>query len=251
LKRFFRNAFLSRVAGIPNRLGFETDGRAPLLTRTVPYREDRNIVLTCLSLLPLVGQPVPDPVSYRYPASAADASVAAGLLSACGAPDRPYACIHCGATTQTAHRLAAGAVKAIVDVITRELALFPVLMLGPGDAGAVAEARVALGGDAYAVCDFRPHPVRVTVEALRGASLFVGHDSGPAHLAALAGTPEVVCYVDRPDMAAHLAKWTPWQEPCATCVVPEAAPADLVREAFVKAVEGLHIESGRRVSPSR
>jgi ADP-heptose:LPS heptosyltransferase len=241
LKRFFRNAFLARLAGIPNRFGFDTGGRAPLLTKTVPYREDRNIVLTCLSLLSLLGQSEQGVAPYQYPACDADAAIAAGLLAGCGAADRPYAFIHCGATTQASHRLTAGAIKALHSAIARQLSLVPILMMGPGDESVVAEARIAFGRDGPAVCDFRPHSVRVTIEALRRARLFVGQDSGPAHLAALAGTPEIVYYVERSDMAMHLAKWKPWQEQCATCVVPEAPAEDLVLGAFARAVETLRL----------
>jgi ADP-heptose:LPS heptosyltransferase len=209
--------------------------------------------LTCLSLLSLFGTFDQDAVSYQYPTSDADATIATGLLAGCGVGCRPYALVHCGATTQAAHRVTVEAVKAVVRVIARQWSLVPVLMMGPGDEAVVAEARAALGGDDYAVCDVRPHRVRVTIEAMRRARLFVGHDSGPAHLAALVGTPELVFYVERPDMAMHLAKWRPWQAQCATCVVPDAASADVVCGAFVRAAESLRVESPNpgtaRVSP--
>jgi heptosyltransferase-2 len=54
-KRFFRNGFLAFLSGAKERIGFETNGSAPFLNRTIPYQDDRDIVELNLQLAFLLG----------------------------------------------------------------------------------------------------------------------------------------------------------------------------------------------------
>ncbi|MBI3681296.1 MAG: glycosyltransferase family 9 protein [Acidobacteria bacterium] len=65
-----------------------------------------------------------------------------------------------------------------------------------------------LGDDLSAFRPFRAHsgPLEQTKSLLRSASLFIGNDSGPAHMAAALGIPLVVLF-----SVSDPAVWAPWK----------------------------------------
>jgi ADP-heptose:LPS heptosyltransferase len=75
-------------------------------------------------------------------------------------------------------------------------ALDPVFIAGPGeDLSAFSEFETVVGA-----------PLESTKSLLAGSSLFVGNDSGPAHLAAAFGVPVVVLFGTSDPVI-----WAPWQ----------------------------------------
>lgn len=60
LKRSFSAAALAFLAGIPERIGFNTEGRGFLLTRRVPYQQNDHEIDSFLSLLTAAGLPIHD-----------------------------------------------------------------------------------------------------------------------------------------------------------------------------------------------
>lgn len=60
LKRSFSSAALATLAGIPERIGFDTEGRGWLLTKRVPYRKGIHEVDCFLDVLEAAGVPVRD-----------------------------------------------------------------------------------------------------------------------------------------------------------------------------------------------
>lgn len=60
LKRSFSSALLAFLAGIPERIGFDTECRGWLLTKRVPYRLDRHERDCFLDVLHQAGVPVED-----------------------------------------------------------------------------------------------------------------------------------------------------------------------------------------------
>lgn len=80
LKRSFSSAALAFLAGIPERIGFNTEGRGWLLTRQFPYRQDAHEVDCFLDGLTAAGIPV---TQGRYLESWGNAQAhqkAAGIL---------------------------------------------------------------------------------------------------------------------------------------------------------------------------
>lgn len=78
-----------------------------------------------------------------------------------------------------------------------------VVNLGPGDEGVAHEVRRDLSGLAITADSF---DARQLIALAAGSSIFVGNDSGPAHIAAAAGKPCVVIFgVTNP------TQWHPWQ----------------------------------------
>jgi lipopolysaccharide heptosyltransferase III len=74
---------------------------------------------------------------------------------------------------------------------------------------------VFIAGDGEDLSVFRPYrtiigaPLGEIKSLLAGASLFLGNDSGPAHMATAFGLPVVVIFG-----ASDPANWRPWRTPC-------------------------------------
>lgn len=110
-----------------------------------------------------------------------------------------YAVIHAGAAYET-KRWATEHFRVVGKEIERSHGLRPVFVLGPGDTGLAEElsefdVRAALR-------------LRELKSLLAGARLFVGNDSGPAHVAAAFGVPAVVIFG-----SSDSAVWCPWRTP--------------------------------------
>ena len=110
-----------------------------------------------------------------------------------------YAVIHAGAAYET-KRWAVEHFRVVGKEIERSHGLRPVFVLGPGDVGLAEElsefdVRGAL-------------PLTELKSLLAGAQLFVGNDSGPAHVAAAFGVPAVVIFG-----SSDSAVWHPWRTP--------------------------------------
>lgn len=107
----------------------------------------------------------------------------------------PYAVIHAVAATPAKTWRAQG-FKALAEHLQHEHNLEPVFIAGPGeDLSAFGSFRTIAGA-----------PLGQTKSLLRGASLFVGNDSGPAHMAAAFGVPVVVLFGPSDPIA-----WAPWR----------------------------------------
>ena len=113
-----------------------------------------------------------------------------------GEPD-PYAVIHAGAAYAT-KTWAAGSFRAVARDLRERHRLAPVLVAGPGE-GALALR--------FADLDVRLGlPLPALVSLIAGARVFVGNDSGPAHVAAAFGVPCVVIFGSSDSSA-----WHPWR----------------------------------------
>lgn len=146
----------------------------------------------------------PVPPARIYPQPDALAAVESILAGAGVAPGRPYAVLQPGAAFAT-RRWPVANFPPLIDWLASERHLAPVILLGPGERELRAEAASAFG-------DF--HPPAVVVEGLdlrqmialiSRARLFVGHDTGPTHVAAATGRPVVEIFGSSlPDY------WRPW-----------------------------------------
>jgi ADP-heptose:LPS heptosyltransferase len=104
----------------------------------------------------------------------------------------------------------------------------PVILAGPGDD--------VQGFEQYEV--IRSAPLGEVAGLLKAASLFVGNDSGPAHMAAACGTPLVVLFGGASDAVV----WAPWKAAAARQMVRERISDIAIREV-VEAVEWLKVRA--------
>lgn len=123
------------------------------------------------------------------------ASVPAAPGRSALAPDHRYAVIHPLAATGEKTWPAAGFVEA-ARFIAQSMHLEPVFIGGPGeDLSAFQKWRTVNGA-----------PLAEVARLMRDASLFLGNDSGPAHVAAAFGLPLVVLFGP-----SDSSIWAPWR----------------------------------------
>lgn len=145
----------------------------------------------------------------------------ASLYAAARFPhDRQYAVIHPMASAAS-KTWPPGRFLEVAAHLDRALGLEPVFIGGPGeDLSAFSGYRC-----------FSGQPLEDTKSLLASASLFVGNDSGPAHMAAAFGLPAVVLFAFSDPVV-----WAPWKTPAEQIIEP-AGMAALPVSRVIGAVE--------------
>jgi ADP-heptose:LPS heptosyltransferase len=113
------------------------------------------------------------------------------------APPGPYAVIHPLAATAE-KTWAAPYFFELAQRLSQSFELEPVFIGGSGEDLSPFHNWRTLSGT----------PLRELAQLMRGAALFVGNDSGPAHVAAAFGVPEVVLFGP-----SDAEIWAPWRTP--------------------------------------
>jgi len=222
----FEAALLARLAGIPRRAGWRTDGRGLLITHGRKMRRDdlaRHHVWQFFKPARFAGAMPPPPGELRveFPLTAADGEEARRLLASAGLDECPFLiAVHPAASkpprawhprrfAEAARRVAAPRGGAVL------------LLGGPDDAAVAAELRAELGCRHVDLTGRTS--VRTMTALLARAGLFLGNDSGPMHLAAAAGTPVVALFgPGSPERTGPISE--PWRcrvitrrYPCSPC----------------------------------
>ena len=224
-KRFFRNGLLSYLSGARERVGFRTEGKAPFLTRTIPYEQDVHIVDLNLRLAGLLGATSTNRSMELFltPEDRAQAKVAAGA--------GPYIVAHYGGTTTAPDYFPAAHFGGLLKRLVSEGERVLFVGTGPAELKRASDLSSVLDNSGAAM----NLPVRVTAALIESAALFVGFNSGPAHLAAAVGTPEVVFFRRNQDSEHELRKWAP-VSPLARAFVPPMASDDPAWPEFLDTV---------------
>jgi ADP-heptose:LPS heptosyltransferase len=137
---------------------------------------------------------------------------------------RPYAVIH--ATAAASYKTwRAGGFLAVAGHLERARAWEPVF-IGGGDDDLTPFHRYRVVAGA---------PLSEVKSLLAGASMFVGNDSGPAHMAAAFGIPLVVLF-GRLD---HQAIWAPWKAVAARTLASPEGIFGIETEDVIAAIEQL------------
>lgn len=208
--------FLTRATGARHRVGLKTYQYAQLHNHQAPSpmllwgQQKTHSVEQQLALLGWTGVPVTDrPRTHLAVTSAAAATIEQRLAEA-GLADRQIALIHPStafATKQWAPKNFARVAEALAD---RGLA--PVAVAAP-DEHNVIEA--LLEESAVRIVSFELSLPEVAALAAR-SQVFVGNDSGIAHIAAAVGTRSVVIFG-----SSNVAHWRPWNKAAAEVVFEE------------------------------
>ena len=142
-------------------------------------------------------------------------------------PDRrPYAVIHPFASAPGKAWPAARFVE-----IARSLSLEPVFLAGPIDDLAPFEEFQTSRGS-----------LKVTKSLLAGASLFIGNDSGPAHIAAAFGIPVIVLFGPSDPVT-----WAPWRTESRVLTAPSISD---ISTAEVLSASGASFSLQGRLEPA-
>lgn len=111
-------------------------------------------------------------------------------------PARPYAVFHVAAAYET-KRWSAENFRQVAEAVRTRHGLEPVFLAGPGEDDLL---------ERFPEYETRPAPGIAGIKnLLAGASLFVGNDSGPAHIAAAFGVPCAVIFG-----SSNSTVWGPW-----------------------------------------
>jgi heptosyltransferase-2 len=200
-------ALILWVAGVRRRVGWDCGGGGFLLTDSAKFVPGRPEMESRLALMKLIGIDAPDSLlakaAWLVPPAAARSSVRMKLERS-GISAGPLFVFHIGAGTAAKRWLASHWQELLGRAIVEYGA--SVILLGGRSERPIADA--VLGDRVWPGVENWTGRITVPEMAaiIQRADLFVGADSGPAHLASAVGTPAVVLFsgTNRP------RQWRPW-----------------------------------------
>ncbi len=191
LPNSFATALVARLAGIPERWGYATDGRAPLLTRrcrvpaAVRGRSQVYYYRAMLEGLGLATDGAPDATLACPEAWAAEG---ASLLG----DDGPWIGVNAGAAYGSAKRWLPERFAAAADLVARRVGAKVAIVGGAAE----REIGATIAGELRAPSRLLAGETTLAglVGVLSRLRLLLTNDSGPMHLAAALGTPLVAVF---------------------------------------------------------
>lgn len=206
--------FLTRATGAKHRVGFETYQYAGLHNHLAPSplllwgRNQTHSVEQQLSLLGWTGVPVSDrPPTQLAVTDPAAAAIETRLKSA-GLADAPFAVIHPVAAFATKQWAAENFGQVATELSARGL---PVVAIAtPNESSVIEELTRHTTAPVMACTDLSLPEITAL---LRRARLFIGNDSGIAHMAAAIRAPSVVIFG-----SSNRVHWRPWSTAVAEVV---------------------------------
>jgi predicted lipopolysaccharide heptosyltransferase III len=211
-----RSSLLTWLSGAPVRIGYQVAGRSWMYTRRVPRPRalrPRHSVENQWDLLAALGIDPPDPAGnpVEMPVDPAIAHAVDDRLTRAGVPNGAAIVVVHVSAGNPFRRWPTDSFTTLVHALAiRDRARRIVITSGPSDRDAagrvVAAARAALGAgreEQVVSCgDFSLVELRALLDR---ASLYIGGDSGPLHVAATSTVPVVGLY--GPTLPARSAPW--------------------------------------------
>ena len=207
---------LARATGARRRVGFATYQYAKLHSELAPSasslwgQQKTHSVEQQLALLGWTGVPVSDRPRTRLGIAPEPAESVAQQLAAAGLNERKIALLHPAAAFDT-KRWATENFARVAEYLS-ERGYAPIAIAAPNESeivqGLVNQSRAE-------ILRLQLSLPEVTALAAR-SQLFVGNDSGIAHIAAAVGTPSVVIFG-----SSNIAHWRPWNRAAAEVVFEE------------------------------
>lgn len=193
LPNSFRSALGPFLAAVPERVGYATDGRSALLTRTLPPppRNEHQLRDYDPLLRSLAIEPDPDPPRLPLPPAALDRAEAALSRAGLATGADGLVVLAPGAAFSWTKRWPADRFGRLGEEL-RARGFAPAIAVGPGEEGLAGAVSDAAGG-ALPTLGADLGPVELAAVLAR-ARVVVANDSGPMHLAAAVGTPVVAMF---------------------------------------------------------
>jgi heptosyltransferase-2 len=202
-------ALLAFLAGIPERMGYATDGRRLFLSRPVPVTEE---ILSLhhaeyyLRLLAELGVPRPEAPRLSLRVTEEERRSMRSRLDGLGVPEgRRIVGINPGATYGSAKRWFPDRFAKVADALSEEWDAAVVLMGSAPEAPLAAEIETAMGRKVVNLAGRTT--VREVMALLASCSFLVTNDSGPMHIGAAFGVPLVAIFGP-----TDWRKTSPWTE---------------------------------------
>lgn len=196
---------LTRATGATHRVGYATYQYARLHNHLSPSplllwgQQKTHSVEQQLALLGWTGVPVSDRPPTRLAVTPEAAAEVSRRLSLAGLEGREFAVVHPAAAFATKQWATDKFARVVEFLAKRGIAV--VSIAGPSETAVLNELT---NESSVRVVSFDLSLPEVTALAAR-ARLFVGNDSGIAHIAAAAGAPSVVVFG-----SSNIAHWRPW-----------------------------------------
>jgi ADP-heptose:LPS heptosyltransferase len=219
-----RSMWLTAASGAEIRAGFAHHAYSFLYTAKIPRAqeilgEDRRVHTAEHMASAMFWMGVPRTAIPR-------AQLAAQRNAETALPAAAYVVFHPFASTPE-KTWPAGRFLAVARHLRDKAGLEPVFLAGPADdPGAFAQFRVV-----------RNAPLAQVKSLMAGAQLFIGNDSGPAHIAAAFGVPVVVLFGP-----SDPVNWAPWRTEGHVLTNPDAIGLISVEEVVV-AAEALRVRA--------
>ncbi len=179
--------------------------------REVWGRDDLHTVENQLALFKWLGVPTPLPLPPTSVVADPAADIAVRSRIASDMLDGRYAVVHPTASTANKQWASIGFTETM-EFLHEKYGLPSVVIGTPCESGEIRSIVQKARTPAVALCDA---PLSEVIALIGRSSVFVGNDSGPAHIAAAMGIPQVVIFVH----GASINTWRPWTD----------APAQIVR----------------------
>ena len=212
------------AAGVPLRVGYATPGTEQFLNLPVDFYEEGHAVVQTLKLIEAaaarlgatVNGGLVESATGRLVPTQADEAIAEAILSeASEAGARPVV-FQIGSGWPLKNWVPARWGELAIE-LRRRWGLMPLVPGGPGEDALVAAVVEASRGCAYGLAGRLP--LGPLAALYRRASIVIGLDSGPVHLAAMVGTPVVALHGPLDPL-----KWGPWCPPQRRRVVQVSLP---------------------------
>lgn len=216
-------ALLTRATGARHRVGYAAYRYASLHNHTAPPssalwgREKTHSAEQQLALLGWTGVPVTDRPASRLAVTAEAYARVSQRLRQAGLEGRGFALVHPAAAFDTKTWAAENFARVVEHLSERGLA--SVAVAGPGEGKVIEELRSHTRAALVSFTDLSLPELTALASLSR---LFIGNDSGVAHMAAALGVPQVVVFG-----SSNVAHWSPWtrapfevvreEMPCAPC----------------------------------
>ena len=210
--------FLTRATGARHRVGFKSYQYTQLHNHQAPSpsllwgQQKTHSVEQQLALLGWTGVPVTNRPRTQLGISSEARETVNKLLAEAGLSDRKIALIHPAAAFAT-KQWAVENFARVAEFLT-ERGFAPVAIAAPNEKALLETLRTGASVK-IATLDLSLPEVTALAEQ---SQLFVGNDSGIAHIAAAVGTPAVVIFG-----SSNIAHWRPWNSAPAEVVFEEMA----------------------------
>lgn len=185
-------AMMVKLAGIPQRIGYDLPQVKPFLTDAIPHQH-QHAVLQNLCLIENWTKKIKhEEIVYHFPTDPFDRVYVDSYLETWGiGREQAIICIHAGTGTRVKH-WQEGKWASVADTLAEQLEAQIVLTGGVHElplaqaiAGQMKKRACIMAGDTR---------VRQLGALFERAKVVLGPDSGPLHLAAAVGTPTVALY---------------------------------------------------------